>query len=123
MFAALECDLFLFMAVLTFHTEHLLLGCLGGLPEDRFRLSSETPKFHVVPPLTESLGVTLSSLVLGNLVLGMTLAFLVSAECPSQLGNVHHFYCRWNRLVKIQKNREMQGCRECLKYKLYISNS
>ena len=48
----------------------------------------------MVPSFSQSFRVTLASFVLGNLVLSVSFASVVLAECSSDFGNVDHLdYC------------------------------
>ena len=94
MLAPFQRQLGLFMARLAFQPQHLLLSCFGVLSEDRFGLTAITSEFHMVPPFSQSFRVTLASFVLGHLVLGVSFACSVLAECSSHFGNVDHLdYC------------------------------
>ena len=102
MLAPLQRQLALFMARLTFQPQHLLLGCLSVFSEDRFGLTTITSEFHMVPSFSQSFRVTLASFVLGNLVLSVSFASVVLAECSSDFGNVDHLdYCNNNWLSAV----------------------
>ena len=78
------------MARLTFQSQNLLLGSLGSFSENWLGLTTVTAKFHMVPPLAQSFGVTFASFVLSNFVLGVSFAAFVLAECTSYFRDVNH---------------------------------
>ena len=90
MLTPFQSDLFFLVTVLTFHSEDLFFGSFRVFPEHRFWLPSITSQFHMVSSLTQCFGVPFTGFVLCDLVLCMSLAFLVLAECSPDFRNVHH---------------------------------
>jgi hypothetical protein len=86
--ATLQSELLLGLARGALETEDDLLGGLGLLVEDGLGLTTVTALLAVVTALTLSVQRGLSSLVLGDLVLGVLVAFLALAVGPAGFGNV-----------------------------------
>lgn len=89
MLASLEGKLSLGLAGGALQSEDNLLGGLSLLVENLLGLTTVTALLTVVTTLTLSIEGGLTSLVLGNLVLGMLAALLTLAVGLSGLGNVN----------------------------------
>lgn len=100
MLASLQSELSLGLANNTLQSQNNLLGGLSLLVENRLGLTTVTGLLPVVSSLTLSEQGSLTSLVLGDLVLSVLLALLALAVGLSSLGNVDHFgYMLWNRQI------------------------
>lgn len=88
MLASLQRQLGLGLALDTLQTQHNLLGGLGLLVEDGLGLTTVTGLLTVVSALSLGEQRGLTSLVLGDLVLGVLAALLALAVGVSRLGNV-----------------------------------
>jgi hypothetical protein len=86
--ASLQRKLELGLALDTLQSQDNLLGGLGLLVEDRLGLTTVTGLLAVVSSLTLGEQGGLSSLVLGDLVLGVLAALLALAVGVTGLGNV-----------------------------------
>lgn len=86
--AALQGELSLGLALDALQSQDNLLGGLGLLVEDGLGLTTVTGLLTVVTALTLSEQRGLTSLVLGDLVLGVLAALLALAVGVSRLGNV-----------------------------------
>nr|AAA35263.1 ORFC [Kluyveromyces lactis] len=73
----------------TFQSQNDLLGSLSFLVENLLGLTTETRLFTVISSLTLSVQGSLTSLVLGNLVLGVLTALLTLTVSLSGLWNVN----------------------------------
>ena len=89
MLASLQSQLSLGLTVNTLQSQNDLLGSLCLLVENWLSLTTETGLFTVVTSLTLSKQGGLTSLVLGDLVLGVLTAVLTLAERLSSLWNVN----------------------------------
>lgn len=89
MLASLQSQLSLGLTVNTLQSQNDLLGSLSLLVENWLSLTTETRLFTVVTSLTLSEQGGLTSLVLGDLVLGVLTAVLTLAERLSSLWNVN----------------------------------
>lgn len=87
--ASLQSQLSLGLTVNTLQSQNDLLGSLSLLVENWLSLTTETRLFTVVTSLTLSEQGGLTSLVLGDLVLGVLTAVLTLAERLSSLWNVN----------------------------------
>lgn len=88
MLAALQRQLQLGLALDALQSQHDLLGSLGLLVEDRLGLTTITALLSVVTSLSLGEQRGLTSLVLGDLVLGVLAALLALAVGVSGLGDV-----------------------------------
>jgi hypothetical protein len=86
--ASLQRKLELGLALDTLQSQDNLLGGLGLLVEDRLGLTTVTGLLAVISSLTLGEQGGLSSLVLGDLVLGVLAALLALAVGVTGLGNV-----------------------------------
>lgn len=86
---SLQSQLGLGLAVDTFQSQDNLLGGLSLLVENWLGLTTETGLLTVVSSLTLSEQGSLTSLVLGDLVLGVLSALLTLTESLSKLWNVN----------------------------------
>jgi len=86
--ASLEGDMRSVLALGALETKNDLLGGLGLLVEDGLGLTTVTGLLAVISTLTLGEQGGLSSLVLGNLVLGVLAALLALAVGVTGLGNV-----------------------------------
>jgi hypothetical protein len=89
--ASLQRQLELGLALDTLQSKDNLLGGLGLLVEDGLGLTTVTGLLAVISTLTLGEQGGLSSLVLGDLVLGVLAALLALAVGVTGLGNVDHF--------------------------------
>lgn len=89
MLTSLQSQLGLGLAVDTFQSQDNLLGGLSLLVENWLGLTTETGLLTVVSSLTLSEQGSLTSLVLGDLVLGVLSALLTLTESLSKLWNVN----------------------------------
>lgn len=89
MLTSLQGKLSLGLANNTFQSQDNLLGGLGLLVENGLSLTTKTGLLTVVSSLTLSEQRSLTSLVLGHLVLGVLTAFFTLAIGSSGLWNVH----------------------------------
>lgn len=101
MLTSLQSQLSLGLASNTFQSQNNLLGSLSFLVENWLGLTTETGLFTVITSLTLSVQGSLTSLVLGDLVLGVLTTVLTFAESLSGLWNVN---CKRNRLVQVLRN-------------------
>lgn len=86
---SLQSQLGLGLTVDTLQSQHNLLGGLSLLVENWLGLTTETGLLTVVSSLTLSEQRSLTSLVLGNLVLGVLSALLTLTVSLSELWNVN----------------------------------
>lgn len=86
---SLQGQLSLGLTVNTFQSQDNLLGSLSFLVENRLSLTTETRLLTVITSLTLSEQGSLTSLVLGNLVLSVLTAGLTLAVGLSSLWNVN----------------------------------
>jgi len=89
--ASLQSELLLGLAGSALKTQDDLLGGLSLLVEDGLGLTTITALLSVITTLTLGEKGSLSSLVLGDLVLGVLSALLALAIGPAGFGNVDHF--------------------------------
>ena len=89
MLTSLQGQLSLGLAVDTLQSQDNLLGGLGLFVENGLGLTTETGLLTVVSSLTLGEQRSLTSLVLGDLVLGVLAALLTLTESSSKLWNVN----------------------------------
>ena len=89
MLTSLQGQLSLGLAVDTLQSQDNLLGGLGLFVENGLGLTTETGLLTVVSSLTLGEQGSLTSLVLGDLVLGVLAALLTLTESSSKLWNVN----------------------------------
>jgi len=91
LFTPLQCQLCLRLADGALQSKHNLLGSLCLLVENRFCLTSVTGLFAIITTLSLCKEGSLSSLVLGDFVLGVLLASLALAVGAASFWYVNHF--------------------------------
>lgn len=97
---SLQSQLSLGLASNTLQSQNNLLGGLGLLVENWLGLTTETGLLTVVSSLTLSEQGSLTSLVLGNLVLGVLSALLTLTVSLSELWNVN-----WRLVWRLTRTR------------------